>query len=297
MTYHCRRPGDDARGWRQVTAGDGSGRRLGDGGARGLQQFGSQRGQRSPQRITRDHAQPDVQDSTDLQHAPGQVFGPGCADSQPGPSRGLDEKLAVPPRDQVEDETVVADQQEVEFDDPKDQPSDWVQVAVVVAVSVGGILLLLSPLIVIAILKGRRAARRRKKGEIADQVAGAWDEVVDRARDLGFVAVRNHTRRESADDLQEGYPDLPIRSMADRVDASVFGPGEPETEVRDSVWKQGGKLRSSLIATKPWYARPAVFFSLKSLRRVGVETEWLSRKSQTSGRAGRNEDSTGGLKK
>mgnify|MGYP000870561531 FL=1 len=222
---------------------------------------------------------------------------PNSENPQPKPKPKPRVDPPPPPRDQVEDETVVADQQEVEFDDPKDQPSDWVQVAVVVAVSVGGILLLLSPLIVIAILKGRRAARRRKKGEIADQVAGAWDEVVDRARDLGFVAVRNHTRRESADDLQEGYPDLPIRSMADRVDASVFGPGEPETEVRDSVWKQGGKLRSSLIATKPWYARPAVFFSLKSLRRVGVETEWLSRKSQTSGRAGRNEDSTGELKK
>ena len=201
------------------------------------------------------------------------------------------------PPEHVEDETVVADQQEVDFDDPKDQPPDWVQVAIVIAASAGGVLLLLSPLIVIAILKGRRAARRRKKGEVADQVAGAWDEVVDRARDLGFVAVTNHTRRESADDLQEGYPDLPIRSMADRVDASVFGPEEPETEVRDSVWKQGGELRSSLLATKPWYARPAVFFSLKSLRRVGVETERRSRKPQASDHAGRNEDSTGEPKK
>ena len=152
-------------------------------------------------------------------------------------------------------------------------------------------------MMVFAMLKGRRAAKRRRKGEIADQVAGAWDEVVDRARDLGFVAVTNHTRRESADDLQDGYPDLPIRSLADRVDASVFGPEEPETEVRDSVWKQGGKLRSSLLATKPWYARPAVFFSLKSLRRVGVETERRSRKSQASDHAGRNEGSTGELKK
>ena len=185
----------------------------------------------------------------------------------------------------------------MDFDDPKDQPPDWVQVAIVIAASAGGVLLLLSPLIVIAILKGRRAARRRKKGEVADQVAGAWDEVVDRARDLGFVAVTNHTRRESADDLQEGYPDLPIRSMADQVDSSVFGPEEPETEVRDSVWKQGGELKSSLLATKPWYARPAVFFSLKSLRRVGVETERRSRKPQASDHAGRNEDSTGEPKK
>ena len=195
------------------------------------------------------------------------------------------------PPEHVEDETVVADQQEVEFDDPKEQTRDWVQVAVVIAIGAGGILLLLSPLIVIAILKGRRAFRRRSRGQTADQVAGAWDEVVDRARDLGFAVVTNHTRRESAEDLQEGYPDLPIRPMADQVDASVFGPGEPGSEVRDSVWEQSGKLRSSLMATRPWYARPAAFFSLKSLRRVGLETQQRSRRP---GHRDRGDDRSGG---
>ena len=175
---------------------------------------------------------------------------------------------------------------------PKEQAPDWVQVVIMIAIGAGGILLVLSPLIVIAIIKGRRAFTRRRKGEIADQVAGAWDEVVDRARDLGFALVANYTRRESADDLQEDYPNLPIRPMADQVDASVFGPEEPGAAVRESVWERSGELRSSLLATKPWYARPAAFFSLRSLRRVKAETERRSRKPQPHDSGERNEGSS-----
>ncbi|WP_165444732.1 transglutaminase-like domain-containing protein [[Pseudopropionibacterium] massiliense] len=196
------------------------------------------------------------------------------------------------PPERAEDETVVVDQQEVEFDDPREQAPDWVQVVIMIAIGAGGILLVLSPLIVIALIKGRRAFTRRRRGEIADQVAGAWDEVVDRARDLGFAVATNHTRRESADSLQENYPSLSIRSMADQVDASVFGPEEPGADVRESVWERSGELKSSLLATKPWYARPAAFFSLRSLRRVKVETEQRSRKPQPHDGGGRNEGSS-----
>ena len=86
-------------------------------------------------------------------------------------------------------------------------------------------------------------------------------------------------------------------AMAVWVDSPVFGPERPETVVRASASKRGGELKGSLLATKAWYARPAVFFSLKSLRRVGVETERRSRKPQASDRSGRNEDSTGEPKK
>jgi Na+-driven multidrug efflux pump len=221
---------------------------------------------------------------------------PSSEDPQPKPKPKPRVDPPPTPPERAEDETVIADQQEVEFDNPKDQEQDWVQTAIVIAIGAGGLLLLLSPLIVIAILKGRRAFRRRRGGEVTDQVAGAWDEVVDRARDLGFDAVTNHTRRESADSLQEGYPELPIRSMADQVDASVFGPEDPGSETRDSVWKQSRQIRSSLLATKPWYARPAALFSLKSLRRVRVETQRRSRKPRSRDHGDRNEGSTGELK-
>ncbi len=217
---------------------------------------------------------------------------PSSENPQPKPTPKPRVDPPPTPPAHVEDETVVVDQQEVEFDNPKEQAPDWVQVVIMIAIGAGGILLVLSPLIVIAIIKGRRAFTRRRKGEIADQVAGAWDEVVDRARDLGFAVVANYTRRESADDLQEDYPNLPIRPMADQVDASVFGPEEPGAAVRESVWERSGELRSSLLATKPWYARPAAFFSLRSLRRVKAETERRSRKPQPHDSGERNEGSS-----
>ena len=217
---------------------------------------------------------------------------PNSENPQPKPTPKPRVDPPPTPPAHVEDDTVVVDQQEVEFDDPKEQAPDWAQVIMMIAVGAGGILLILSPLIVIAIIKGRRTFMRRRKGETSDQVAGAWDEVVDRARDLGFVVVTNHTRRESADDLQENYPNLPIRTMADQVDESVFGPGDPGTDVCEVVWERSGELRSSLLATKPWYARPAAFFSLRSLRRVKTETERRSRKPQPHDSGGRNEGSS-----
>ena len=217
---------------------------------------------------------------------------PNSENPQPKPTPKPRVDPPPTPPAHVEDDTVVVDQQEVEFDDPKEQAPDWVQVIMMIAAGTGGILLILSPLIVIAIIKGRRTFMRRRKGETSDQVAGAWDEVVDRARDLGFVVVTNHTRRESADDLQENYPNLPIRTMADQVDESVFGPEDPGTDVCEVVWERSGELRSSLLATKPWYARPAAFFSLRSLRRVKAETERRSRKPQPHDNGGKNEGSS-----
>ena len=217
---------------------------------------------------------------------------PDSESTQPRPKPKPRVEPPPSPPEHVEDETVVADQQEVEFDDPKEQAQDWVQIAIMVAIGAGGVLVLLSPLIVIALIKARRAFKRRRRGKTADQVAGAWDEVVDRARDLGFVAVANHTRRESANSLQERYRDLPIRATADKIDSSVFGPSEPEITARDSVWEQAGKLKSSLLATKPWYARPAALFSLKSLKRAGVEAQRRSRRLWLRRQGGANGNST-----
>lgn len=175
------------------------------------------------------------------------------------------------PPERYEDEQVQTEEEAVQIKEPEEEPADLGPLLLAVGIATGSLLVLLSPLLVIALVKLRRRLRRRNSGTTADQIAGAWGEVVDRARDLGFVAPRNLTRRETADQLQRAYPDLGIEPLAGRVDSQVFGAEEPTQGHRDESWQESDSLRRSLLATRPWYARISALFSLKSLRRGRVE--------------------------
>lgn len=194
------------------------------------------------------------------------------------------------PPERYEDEQVRTEEEAVQIKEPEEEPVDLGPLLLAIGVATGSLLVLLSPLLVIALVKLRRRLRRRNRGTTADQIAGAWGEVVDRARDLGFVAPRNLTRRETADELQSAYPDLGIEPLASRVDSRVFGAEEPTPEDRDESWQESDSLRSSLLATRPWYARISALFSLKSLRRGRVEASGGHGTSKRDPRARRAEE-------
>ncbi len=176
------------------------------------------------------------------------------------------------PPEKLPDEPIVADEEAVNVDEEDDSASNWRLILMIVGASAGGLLLAASPLLIIGAMKARRATRRRTRGGVADQLAGAWDEVVDRARDLGHPAPTNWTRREAAADLQGAYPAVLVEPLAHQIDASVFSAGMPGPEARDVAWGEADALRGALLATKPWYVRPAALFSTRSLRRRTTES-------------------------
>lgn len=202
--------------------------------------------------------------------------------------------LVEPPPDPPEklpEEPIVADKDAVEVDDEKDRNYRWLVYLARVGMVLGGGALVASPFLVVIGLKKRRTARRRTFGEPADQISGAWDEVVDQARDMGYVAPSSRTRREGAAGLQMAYPNVPVALLAHRVDASIFGPGIPTESQSDVAWTETQDLKSALLATLPWHRRTRAIFSTKSLRRRRTEaaletrlpllsaTDWRSKMS------------------
>lgn len=119
----------------------------------------------------------------------------------------------------------VADEDAADVDEEDESESGLLLLLLIAGAVVGGAALVSLPFLAILALKAARAARRRTRGTAADQVSGAWDEIVDRARDLGHQAPSTVTRREAAAGLQEAYPAVPLVPLAADIDAAVFRPG------------------------------------------------------------------------
>lgn len=186
------------------------------------------------------------------------------------------------PPEKLPEEPIVADDEAVNVDE-EDQSDDAgiAAILLIIGAIAGGLLILALPFLVILMMKVRRAARRRTRGQVTDQIAGAWDEVVDRARDLGYVAPSSSTRGEAATSLQSAYPSAPVATMARSVDATIFGDVVPNEALRTDAWVQAEDLKSALLSTAPWYARPRAVFSANSLKRRRTEVAHTRRRPKT----------------
>lgn len=177
------------------------------------------------------------------------------------------------PPEKLPEEPIVADEDAVNVDEKEEEEEEITipYVLYIVAAAAGAGVLAMTPFLVILAIKARRAARRRTRGAVTDQLAGAWDEVVDRARDLGHIAPTSRTRREAAANLAEAFPEAPVAPMAHRVDAAIFGAVEPDARHSEAAWAEVKTVRSALLGAIPWYSRPAAVFSTRSLRRRRTE--------------------------
>ncbi|MDO5082420.1 MAG: transglutaminase domain-containing protein [Arachnia propionica] len=194
------------------------------------------------------------------------------------------------PPERYEDEQVQTEEENVDLKEPEEEPGDLRPLLIAIGIGLGSVLLLLSPLLLVAAWKLRRRRHRRNRGTTADQIAGAWGEVVDRARDLGFTTLVGSTRRETAEELQQTYPELGIEPLATRIDSQVFGADEPSRKARDESWQESDLLRRSLLMTRPWYARAVALFSVRSLRRGRSEAAEVSSTPKRDPRARRAEE-------
>ena len=129
------------------------------------------------------------------------------------------------------------------------------------------LLVLLSPLIVIAALKARRWHRRRTSGPPDARIAGGWAELSDRVLDLGVDTPGGATRREAAVAYDTTLTGAGTTVLARRADAGVFAPEPPSQAEIDDYWADVHTAVRHAGSAVPWRRRVAARFSLRSLRR------------------------------
>ncbi|OMH31321.1 transglutaminase domain-containing protein [Tersicoccus sp. Bi-70] len=150
---------------------------------------------------------------------------------------------------------------------------DWGPV-LAIGLTVGiPLVVILTPLLVIAALKGRRYRRRRRDGAPVQRISGGWSEVLSLAADLGTRVPAGATRREHAATVAGAFPFAAggTTTLARRADAAVFAGGEPTEEQIAAYWSgvdaSLAGIRGSVSRGRRWRAR----FSLRSLRAERAE--------------------------
>ena len=146
--------------------------------------------------------------------------------------------------------------------DPQDDPADD-QEQVTSSRSWTWLIWLLVPAAIGALpaYKLVRRVRRRRAARVSLRYAGAWQELVDTARDLGLAVPTGRSRPAQAAVLGPGSLDL-----ARTADDAVFGPALPTPDSADSYWRAVLTRRSDLGSGLPWWRRWLAPFSLASLR-------------------------------
>ena len=174
------------------------------------------------------------------------------------------------PPEKVPEEPVIPDRDADDRDGDDDWKIDWGLIFAALG-AVGGIGVISSPFLVVLGLKIRRTGRRRNAATAQERLVGAWDEIVDRARDLGFQPAQSRTRRETASELQRLHPGIAFAETAERINTAVYGPVPPEAPVAETAWRVTDGITHELVKDLPWYRRALVALSLRSLRRTKVE--------------------------
>lgn len=177
-----------------------------------------------------------------------------------------------PPPERIPDDPSLIDPEVSDpEDDDQDEDSGWLGYLIVAAVVMGSLTVLATPFIIIALLKVLRTRRRRERGAYTQRLAGAWADILDRARDMGFVAASNRTRRESVAELSQRYPEVDLSGVAGKVDSAIFGYGPPDEQTFEAIWEETDEAKRALLRTKAWYRRPAVIFSLRSFKKTSPQ--------------------------
>ena len=134
--------------------------------------------------------------------------------------------------------------------------------------SVGGVgLVVFGPLLVIGLIKGRRRRVREQQADPSAKVVGGWQELVDRAADMGAVVPPSATRRQTSKLLTSRFGATNVTGLAAAADSAAFAPAPPAPQAADIYWAgvRGviGQLRHKLSPFGRYKAR----VSLASLRR------------------------------
>ncbi len=150
--------------------------------------------------------------------------------------------------------------------DPVQPPSQAVEdtllrtVLTAIGLTLLGMLVVASPVLVVLGAKLLRRRRRRLATASADRVDGAWREFVDAAVDRGRPPQAGATRREYAQGDGED-------AFARTIDATMFGRSEPGADAVDAAWATQDALVTGLDADRTWVERMRARLSLRSFLR------------------------------
>ena len=146
--------------------------------------------------------------------------------------------------------------------DPQDDDKGGLPTAVIV---VGGSILAIAAVVgsVLGWKAWRRSRRRGRTG--VGKALGAWEEILDRARDLGRVPGWGVTRREAAAQLAPHFPQADLPRFAGAVDTQVFSSGEPASYALGEVWESSDAIVRSMGAERSRLGRAMARLSPRSL--------------------------------
>lgn len=113
----------------------------------------------------------------------------------------------------------------------------------------------------IPVAKGVRRARRRRAPRASTRYAGAWQEFLDHARDVGRPVPAYEPRPGQAERLGRG------RDLAVLADVRIFGPADPDPDEARTFWEQVDGLRRDQAREAPVWRRAWAPFNPASLRR------------------------------
>jgi len=140
----------------------------------------------------------------------------------------------------------------------------WLAVVLVVvrvlAWSLLGIGVLLSPFLAVIAAKVRRRRRRRTAATPVARISGGWQEYRDAVIDHGFALPESATRSEVAE-TAGGVQAAVLAAVADRA---VFAPEDANDREADRVWRAVEELRASLDRGMTRWERLKADVSLRS---------------------------------
>ncbi|MCR2813152.1 transglutaminase domain-containing protein [Microbacterium sp. zg.Y1084] len=188
-------------------------------------------------------------------------------DQQTVPQTQLQPQTLQPPPPAQDPVNLPPDVPEDEGADDEDDEGAfaWLGVLGLIAAAVGLLLVLAAPFLAVLLLKLLRYRRRRGRGAPSERAQGAWDEIVDTARDLGAKPPTGGTRREDAREVAEALTAPGVVVVAERADAGIFGPGEPADEDVEALWRDVDEVIGGLRGSVGFWRRLRSRLSPRSL--------------------------------
>lgn len=148
---------------------------------------------------------------------------------------------------------------------------DWRRVGTLAAITGVPLLTLVAPVVLILGMKARRRSHRKNSVDVANRVAGAWSELVDKSRDLGKSPTPTATRSEQAEMMVVAFPEMiteadPI-NLAKRADSMVFSPDTVVEDQAATYWGTMKEAEKGVRKSVGWRRWLASRLSVRSFRR------------------------------
>lgn len=168
-------------------------------------------------------------------------------DQVPKPQSEPQPQVRQPPRADNDDEDLLSP---VELEETDDEEKTFFNIPAWVFTLGMSILIpaaiIFIPMLIIGIIKSRRAKKRRSAREGHDRVAGAWEELIDRYGELGYRVPPRTTRKLAAQSLEAQVAATttapaelpPLAALATATDEAVFSGQEVGTQRSDTVWTE-----------------------------------------------------------